>query len=158
MRALLSVALIVIVACAAPAASSKSVAAPAPAASSPDIAQINAVLVQFQAALVARDSAAMSALMLAPDVPFVGRQVATGKVSSSTAAEFAADVAAATTRWEEQFSEVVILARDGVATLDASYRFLEDGRVTNHGREVWTLVETADGWKIGSVTWSVIID
>jgi hypothetical protein len=59
---------------------------------------------------------------------------------------------------EEQFSEVVILARDGVATLDASYRFLEDGRVTNHGREVWTLVETADGWKIGSVTWSVIID
>lgn len=53
---------------------------------------------------------------------------------------------------------MVILARDGVATLDASYRFLEDGRVTNHGREVWTLVETADGWKIGSVTWSVIID
>ena len=42
--------------------------------------------------------------------------------------------------------------------LDAGYRFLEDGRVTNHGREVWTLVLTTEGWKITSVSWSISVD
>lgn len=128
------------------------------AATAAEVAAITAVRERFQAAIVARDEAAMLGLMIAPDVPFRARRVSDGGLHASTAADFARAVGAATGAWREDFSDEVITARDGLAVLDARYRFVEDGRVTNHGREVWTLVETADGWKISSVSWSIILD
>lgn len=124
----------------------------------PATSAIAAVRARFQAAIEARDEAAMRALMLAPDVPFRARRVGTGALFASTAAAFAHDVGTATTAWREEFDHEVITVRDGLAVLDADYRFVEDDRVTNHGREIWTLLDTPDGWKITSVTWSVIVD
>lgn len=131
-----------------------SVAAPV----DPAIAAIDAVRVRFQAAIVARDQAAMLDLMVAPEVPFRARVVDGGKLVALTAADFARDIGGATTAWAEDFEDVRIAPADGLATLDARYRFLDDGKVTNHGREIWTLIETAEGWKITSVSWSVIVD
>ena len=142
---------------ASPAATNPAATTPATAATA-ETAAIAAVRAQFQAAIVARDATAMRGLMLADDVPFRARNVATGALFASTAGGFADDVGTATTAWREDFEREVITARDGLAVLDASYRFAEDDRVTNHGREVWTLMLTPDGWKITSVTWSVIAD
>ena len=124
----------------------------------PATSAIAAVRARFQAAIEARDEAAMRALMIAADVPFRARRVDTGVLFASTAAAFAHDVGAATTAWREEFDHEVITVRDGLAVFDADYRFVEDGHVTNHGREIWTLLDTPDGWKITSVTWSVIVD
>ena len=124
----------------------------------PATAAVTAVRARFQAAIEARDEAAMRALMIAADVPFRARRVDTGVLFASTAAAFAHDVGAATTAWREEFDHEVITVRDGLAVFDADYRFVEDGHVTNHGREIWTLLDTPDGWKITSVTWSVIVD
>jgi hypothetical protein len=155
MRFLLLVAASALIACAQrpPVAT-----AIAPANPDPALAAIEGILTAFTGAIVARDGDRMASLMLDPEVPFNARAVASGKTFASTGGSFARDITAATTRWEEQFSDVVIVAKDGVATLDSSYRFLEDGRLTNHGREVWTLIETAGGWKITSVSWSIIKD
>ena len=133
-------------------------AAPAVAVADPAVAAIEQVRVAFTAAIVARDEAAMLALMAPGTVPFRARPVDSGKVFESNGAAFAHDIGGATTAWAEEFSDVVITPRDGLAVLDASYRFLEDGKVSNHGREVWTLIETPDGWRITSVSWSIIVD
>jgi hypothetical protein len=133
--------------------------AKSPAASDdPDVRAVNAVLLSFQHALVAHDGAALAAMMASPDVVFRSRQVDGGKIYTSTAGEFAKEVTEAKETWEEQFAHVSITARDGLAVLDSDYKFLANGKVTNHGREVWTLIRAADGWKISMITWSIIAD
>jgi hypothetical protein len=56
---------------------------------------------------------------------------------------------------EEVFSDVRIETDGEVASVDFDYSYLEDGRQTNWGREMWQLVRTEDGWKIISVIWSI---
>ena len=129
----------------------------APTADDPDVRAIEAVLLEFQRAIIAHDGAALDALWLSPDVPFRSRRLATGKLSGSTGAEFARDMAGGT-GMEERFTDVVITPRDGLAILDSRYSFHANGVMTNHGREIWVLIQTDGGWKIASVTWSVESD
>ena len=42
-----------------------------------------------------------------------------------------------------------------MASVAFDYRFLGDGKETNRGQEVWSLVRTDAGWKIVSVIWSL---
>jgi ketosteroid isomerase-like protein len=151
--------LLLLAACAGQASPARPVepAATGPA-TGPEVAAIEAVLAEFRRAIVARDGEAMLRTMIGPEVPFRSRQVDNGKLYSSTAAEFAKDIATAKEALEERFTNVVITEREAIAVLDANYEFVVNGRVTNHGREVWTLIRTPDGWKITMVTWSVIPD
>jgi len=127
-----------------------------PAGGDPQVATVLAVLGEFQHAIAAHDHDAMLRIMLDADVPFRSRDVATGALYRSTAGEFATFIADTAQTPEERFADVVITERDGLAVLDANYQFLVDGKATNHGREVWTLIQVADGWKITMVTWTVI--
>jgi len=136
-----------------------SAARPAPAApmADPDVAAIEAVLAEFGRAIVAHDGDAIAALLLTPDAPFRWRRVDTGATGGFPGSSFASDVAGGS-GWEERFADVAITPRDGLAILDSRYAFLEQGVQTNHGREIWTLVQTAAGWRIASVTWSIVVD
>jgi ketosteroid isomerase-like protein len=151
MRSAFAVVLALLAACAGP-------GRPPPAAqtSDADTRAIEAVLEQFRAAIIAKDGAAIERLMIAPDVPFRSSQIGDPtNQNASTAAEFARDVTAASTAWEEKFWDVSIKADATLAVLDAAYSFHDDGRMTNDGREIWVLIKTSAGWKIASVTWSV---
>jgi ketosteroid isomerase-like protein len=132
--------------------------APARPTGGSEVAAIEAVLVEFQRAIVAHDRGALLELMIDPAVPFRSRDVGTGALHEATADGFATQVGETKQAWEERFTDVVISERDGLAVLDASYQFLVDGVITNHGREVWTLIRAADGWKITMVAWTAIAD
>ncbi len=58
-------------------------------------------------------------------------------------------------RNEEVFDDIRIDTDGDIATVAFDYRFLQDGRETNRGREAWNLVRTDAGWKIVSVVWSM---
>jgi hypothetical protein len=124
----------------------------------PEIRAIYNVLVAFQHALVTRDGDALAKLMAGPDIVLRSRAVDSGQVFSSTAEVFTKSVTESKESWEEQFANVVITARDGIATLDSDYKFLAGGKQTNHGREVWTLIRAGTDWKISMITWSIIAD
>ena len=58
-------------------------------------------------------------------------------------------------RNEETFDDIRIDTDGDIASVAFDYRFLQDGRETNRGREAWNLVRTDAGWKIVSVIWSM---
>jgi hypothetical protein len=156
---LVLVLVVAITACAGAAPKPTPKPTPTPAVSSPETKEIEAILVEFQRAIVARDGPAMASLFAAPDIPFRRHRVGDPKdVNVGSGADFVAFVGSATTAYEEKFWDVVITADDTLAVLDSKYSFHADGKMTNHGREIWTLARTERGWKIATVTWSVISD
>jgi hypothetical protein len=38
------------------------------------------------------------------------------------------------------------------------YRFIKDGKQTNHGVESWQVIRESDGWKISAMLYSVSDD
>ena len=56
---------------------------------------------------------------------------------------------------EEKFSDVKIDTDGDVASVNFDYSYLDGGKETNWGREMWQLVRTDAGWKIISVIYSV---
>ena len=137
--------------------------ASAPRATAPtdrrDDAAIRDLVVRFERGVASGDEAELNALWLYQEIPFRYREAATGKVvDAGTGAAFAHDVAGANPKWDERMTGLAIGARDGLATLEASYQFLDGGHVTNHGREIWLLAKTETGWKIAAVAWSVTLD
>ena len=68
---------------------------------------------------------------------------------------FVDDIVSSKTRSEETFDEIEIRCDGSFATVYFSYRFKEDGIVTNWGHESWGLVATDEGWKISSINYSL---
>lgn len=56
---------------------------------------------------------------------------------------------------EETFDDIRIDTDGDIASVMFDYKFLNNGKVGNQGREAWHLVRTDDGWKIVSVIWSM---
>ena len=59
---------------------------------------------------------------------------------------------------EETFDNVRIETDGTVGTVYFDYRFLVNGKPTNHGVETWQLVNTQEGWKISAMLYSVMLD
>jgi hypothetical protein len=59
---------------------------------------------------------------------------------------------------EETFDNVRIDTDGTVGTAYFDYRFLVNGRPTNHGVETWQLANTPEGWKISAMLYSVVLD
>ena len=133
-----------------------------------DIKAINEVTIEFQNAMIAKDTKRLSRLMLnsnilfsSPpnaervkrareqyDVNFDG--VRAGGYSSF--AEFVGDPKSAA---RENFYNVNITQDGHLAWVLFDFDFIEDGKVVNHGVEAWQLLKTGDGqWKIFSVVWT----
>lgn len=146
-RGMKTLVVVLLVACAQPRA---------PVKPSPEVPAIEAVLAEFWRGILKRDEQALLGIMIDGNVPFRSRNVADGSLHASTAAEFARWIATDPKAHEERFWNVSISERDGIAVLDADYEFLVEKQATNHGREVWTLIRTPQGWKITLITWSFI--
>lgn len=76
-------------------------------------------------------------------------------IPESNYLSFIDSVVSSTKSSEEVFSNVRIDTDGEIASVDFDYSYLEDGRQTNWGREMWQLVRTEDGWKIISVIWTI---
>ena len=133
--------------------------------------EIEKVIEQFRTSIIDRDKARFLGLFL-KDSPVVWQNV-TGDANlqerrkkkpdaqkvrvdpSRGPASFIDGIVSDSRRSEETFDNIRIETDGDVASVFFDYRFLSDGRETNHGKEAWHLVRSDDGWKIVSVIWSV---
>lgn len=133
-----------------------------------DIAAIEQVAKDFQAALAAKDAKRLSTLMHNGDILFtsppapehVQRIRDKMDVNFSGMApfgyrSFAEFVATAPVPVAERFYNMQITQDGHLAWALFDFDFVEDGKVLNHGVEAWQLLKGADGkWRIFSVVWT----
>lgn len=59
---------------------------------------------------------------------------------------------------EETFDNVRVETDGAVGMVWFDYRFIKDGKQSNHGVETWQVIRESDGWKISAMLYSVILD
>lgn len=72
--------------------------------------------------------------------------------------EFAKSLGTNPAALEETFDNVRIETDATVGMVWFDYRFIKDGKQSNHGVETWQVVRESDGWKISAMLFSVILD
>ncbi|ULU23182.1 nuclear transport factor 2 family protein [Dyella terrae] len=80
------------------------------------------------------------------------------RFNSGSYEKFAKFVGTSPAAIEETFDNVRIETDGTVGTVCFDYRFIADGKQTNHGMETWQVVRESDGWKISAMLYSVIMD
>ncbi len=141
--------------------------AAAPACAADPQAEVRQVVEAFRTAIIAKDGPALRALFLpghdswfsvdsaAEHRRRVERDPQAPRLHPSTNARFADSIGGDEDRPEEVFENIKIHADDAIASVHFDYVFLSNGKPTNHGQEAWQLVNTARGWKIVSLVYSV---
>ncbi|ASK28587.1 hypothetical protein CEY12_00015 [Chryseobacterium sp. T16E-39] len=56
---------------------------------------------------------------------------------------------------EEKFDNIKIIEDGSIASANFDYSFWYDGKMSNWGKEIWTLMKINGSWKITSVTFSM---
>ena len=82
----------------------------------------------------------------------------TQRLTRSSYEEFAKFLGSTSAALEETFANVRIETDGTVGTVWFDYRFINDGKQTNHGTETWQVVRESDGWKISAMLYSVTLD
>lgn len=72
--------------------------------------------------------------------------------------EFAKSLGTIPAAIEETFDNVRIETDGTVGMVWFDYRFINDGKQSNHGVETWQVVRESDGWKISAMLFSVTLD
>lgn len=138
-----------------------------------DVAAVRQVVEAFRTSIVEKDKAKFTRLFFSENPERVNWQFVNDDarmarfhslkrdakksryIPASNYLNFIDSVVSSAKSSEEVFSEIRIDTDGEVASVDFDYAYLEDGRQTNWGREMWHLVRTEVGWKIISVIWSI---
>ena len=140
---------------------------PAAGARAADVAAIQKVVEQFKAAIIAHDGNTLAKLFLQDHDSWlsVADEMKWAKVKAlhpqarkvfpSSWKKFSEFIQDANVPVEERFHKVRIETNGAVASVWFDFDFLVDGKVTNRGSESWQMVRAEDGWKIGSMLYSV---
>lgn len=134
-----------------------------------DRSQIQQLIEHFKGAIIAKDGEAMHAMFLPGGSWLQGvdktslakvraKQPDAQQFAPGNYEQFAKFVSSAPKAIEETFDNVRIESDGIVGTVYFDYRFLVEGKPTNHGVETWQLVHTDSGWKISAMLYSVILD
>jgi len=131
-----------------------------------DRAAIEAVIEKFRLAVIAKDGAAISKLLLNSHIVFneIDDQAAIDKgreldvhfdgLGGPGFPAFSRYLAGEKARIEERFSNVTVVQDGPLALVTFDYQFLSDGKVDNRGIEHWMLRKTDGQWRIFSVVWT----
>ena len=76
-------------------------------------------------------------------------------VRTETAAQMASQVESTERDFHERMFETSVQIQDGVALVWATYDFHVDGAFSHCGVDTFSLVKTAEGWKVASLTYTV---
>lgn len=135
-----------------------------------DRAQIHAVVESFRSAIVDKDAERFEGLFVPGAVTWqaVMSDAALRRVrekrpdavklrfdSAHGPRSFIDSIVAAKDQVEEVFGNVRIETDGDIASVVFDYRFMVEGRQTNHGLEAWHLLRSEQGWRIVSVIWSI---
>ncbi len=132
----------------------------------PAEAQIEQVVEQFQAAIIAHDKTALEGMFVADGGTWfevLGEKAyqqakekkhGMSRVHADDFHRFAAFVGGSKQQVEEKFSNVRIQTDGAIASVYFDFSFMMDGKVSNVGSETWQLVNTGEGWKISAMAYS----
>jgi hypothetical protein len=134
-----------------------------------DRAQIQQLVARFKGAIIAKDGKALTGMFLPGASWLMGldkaslariqaRKPEARQFMPEDYRKFGESISQAPKPVEETFSNVRIETDGIVGIVYFDYRFLLDGRATNHGNETWQLVHTGDGWRISAMLYSAIVD
>jgi len=131
-----------------------------------DQAQIEQVMRQYHAAILAHDGTTLSSLFL-PDANLwlnvltdsayaqaQAKSATAQKVRISGYRDFAKLVSTTPKSFDPEHSNVVIHTDGTIAAVYFNFVFNVDGKANNRGSETWQLVKAADGWRIASIIYS----
>lgn len=114
------------------------------------------VVQAFFDAMAARDPVACRRTLLADgQLCAVSEPPKSGGPSRRTLGEFADGVSTWKQRPLERIWNPTVLVHGRVATISAPYDFHRDGKFSHSGLDLFTLVQTDDGWKIASLVFTV---
>jgi hypothetical protein len=136
-----------------------------------DQAQIQQLIGHFKSAIIGKDGNAMRGMFL-PGGSWLqgldGVSLAAVRTKKPDAKQFTPgsyeqfahfiETAPKDKAIEETFDNVRIDTDGTVGTVYFDYRFLVNGKPTNHGVETWQLANTSEGWKISAMLYSVVLD
>jgi hypothetical protein len=112
-----------------------------------------AVAQQVFDGMKAHDAALMRSAMLPDARLYAVRQ--TGATVSTAAADFAAQVSGIQGDLVERFTaRPQVLIRGRMAQVWGEYEFLRDGKFNHCGVDSFSLLKTADGWKIAAIVYT----
>ena len=138
-----------------------------------DVSAIRQVVEAFRSAIVEKDKARFTALFFSEDPARVTWQFVNDDarlarfravkpdarkaryIPQSNYLSFIDSIVTSAQASEEVFSDVRIDTDGEIAAVAFDYAYLENGRQTNRGREMWQLIRTEAGWKIISVVWTM---
>lgn len=134
-----------------------------------DRAQIQQLIEHFKGAILAKNGSAMHDMFMPGASWLMGfdkASLAKIRIKKPEAKQFVPDnyeqfakfVGSTTKPIEEVFDNVQIQTDGTVGVVYFDYRFLVEGKITNHGVETWQLIHTNEGWKISAMLYSVTLD
>lgn len=132
-------------------------------------AEVQQLVERFRHVILIKDGEAMRGMFLPGGSWFQGlsetslatvraKKPEARQFNSGSYEKFAKFVGTSPAAIEETFDNVRIETDGTVGTVCFDYRFIADGKQTNHGMETWQVVRESDGWKISAMLYSVIMD
>lgn len=132
-------------------------------------AELQQLVEHFRRAIIDKDGEAMRAMFLPGGSWLQGLDAASLAAVRASKPEakqfhpgdyekFARFVGTSPAANEEIFDHVRIETDGTVGMVFFDYRFITDGRQTNHGAETWQVVREHDGWKISAMLYSITPD
>jgi hypothetical protein len=126
-----------------------------------DKEEIEALLAQFQAGIAEKSFEKLL------DV-FINEQAAVYSVANdyydgafdsgkNSAVATARNLSGSTVPMKELLIDPEIVIHGRVASVTCKYEFYRDSMMTNYGTDIFSLVKTANGWKIAAVIWTVTL-
>lgn len=100
----------------------------------------------------------LAASVLMEDAVLYGYRIVAGEVvlNRMTAAEYVERMSGRSDRLLERIWDVEVLSHDRLATVWTPYDFYLNGEFSHCGRNSFSLIHDNDGWRIASVTYSVL--
>ena len=120
-----------------------------------DREKVLAVVEDFFDAMTAADSAATGAIMLRDGVSYGIRLEPEYYFGSLPNADYIASLPGRKTRIVERIWDPTVLLHGPLAVVWAPYDIYGDGAFLHCGVDTFTLLETAEGWKIASVAFTM---
>ena len=110
----------------------------------------------FFSAMSARDTSLTRALFL-PEGQYFSIKEDSSHVSirNTTRAEYVNSLASSSDHWLEKMREPEVLIHDRVAILWTKYDFYRNGKWSHCGVDAFSLLKTAQGWKIVGFIYTV---
>lgn len=128
---------------------------------------IRQVMEKFQKAVLTKDRATMTSLFLPDHTSWIAvlstvsyramqaKHPQAPRFKPGSPAQFIDAVVGYPGQMQEKFSNIQIQTNGAIASAYFDFIFLQDGKINNRGSETWQLVNTAKGWKINALIYSV---